>query len=147
MGQFFIQNFRKDFLRAARKPNFRQAAFQLARREFEERKVKQLLTFFDIHPVTLELQSGANDPLGTPNLSKTLGQIGAELGGSPNLYTFLGFNEGDDPTDRVRERIDKITRITITNPIVAYRGRFLTYKFRVIVPTLDDFAGIAPMPS
>jgi len=58
---------------------------------------KKLLREFESHPVTREIDSG---PEGR-NISGT-------LGGSGNLFSFLGFYEGDSPTTVVRSFINSV---------------------------------------
>ena len=71
--------------------------------EFEKIK-QQILNEFDNHPVTREI----NDGISASNISGT-------LDGITNLYSFIGFNEGDNPTKAIRDMLEKSTYKIITN--------------------------------
>ena len=65
-------------------------AQELANKQFIEAK-SRLIEDFDSHPVTTEIKGGTN----ASNLSGTLSGYG-------NLFSFIGFPEGSDPTVVVR---------------------------------------------
>lgn len=99
-----------------------------AQDKFNQAKVK-LLQDFDSHPVTQEIKEG---PTGS-NLSKTLGGYG-------NLFSFIGFNEGQDPTTIVREFLSSFIKLKKTST----KGS-LNVNYSVTMPTMKDF-GFAVMP-
>ena len=84
---------------------------------------------FESHPVTQELDGGEN----ASNISGTLGGYG-------NLFSFLGFNQGADPTAPVKFLIQ---RITLDRNIQATGNGF---KVRVNVPSKDDFGAVSRLP-
>jgi hypothetical protein len=84
---------------------------------------------FESHPVTQELDGGEN----ASNISNTLGGYG-------NLFSFLGFNQGANPTAPVKFLIQ---RITLDRNIQATGNGF---KVRVNVPSKDDFGAVSRLP-
>lgn len=74
--------------------------FSLAKRnaikkEFEKIK-NEMLDEFNDHPVTREIEAGVD----APNISGT-------LNGVTNLFSFIGFNAGDNPISPIRELLEK----------------------------------------
>ena len=84
---------------------------------------------FESHPVTQELDGGEN----ASNISGTLGGYG-------NLFSFLGFNQGANPTEPVKFLIQKIT---LDSNIQATGNGF---RVRVNVPSKDDFGAVSRLP-
>ena len=84
---------------------------------------------FESHPVTQELDGGEN----ASNISGTLGGYG-------NLFSFLGFNQGANPTAAVKSLIQKIT---LDSNIQATGNGF---RVRVNVPSKDDFGAVSRLP-
>lgn len=93
-------------------------------------KIKQdMLNEFDNHPVTREI----NDGISAFNISGT-------LDGITNLYSFIGFNEGDNPTKVIRDLLEKSTYKIITNT----NGISSIASFEI--PTSQEIFAITPMP-
>jgi hypothetical protein len=84
---------------------------------------------FESHPVTKELDGGEN----ASNVSGTLGGYG-------NLFSFLGFNKGSNPTAPVKSLIRKIN----LNGLVKNKGN--TFQFKVNIPSKEEFAAISRLP-
>jgi len=84
---------------------------------------------FESHPVTQELDGGEN----ASNISGTLGGYG-------NLFSFLGFNQGANPTAAVKFLIQKIT---LDRNIQASRNGF---RVRVNVPSKEEFGAVSRLP-
>jgi len=84
---------------------------------------------FETHPVTQELDGGEN----ASNISGTLGGYG-------NLFSFLGFNQGANPTAAVKFLIQKIT---LDRNIQASGNGF---RVRVNVPSKDEFGAVSRLP-
>ena len=61
-------------------------------KSFQLVKNKMIVEFLN-HPVTIELKGGIE----AKNISGTLS------GGSGNLFSFIGFDSGDDPTDKIEK--------------------------------------------
>jgi hypothetical protein len=84
---------------------------------------------FESHPVTQELEGGEN----ASNISGTLGGYG-------NLFSFLGFNNGSNPTTPVKLLIQKINLGSST------KSNGKTFQFKVIIPSKEEFAAISRLP-
>jgi hypothetical protein len=84
---------------------------------------------FESHPVTQELDGG-----------ETASNNSGTLGGYGNLFSFLGFNNGANPTAPVKTLIQKIA----LDRNVQSSGN--TFKFKVNIPSKEDFAAVSRMP-
>ena len=84
---------------------------------------------FESHPVTQELDGG-----------ETASNNSGTLGGYGNLFSFLGFNNGATPTVPVKSLIQKIQ----LDRNVESSGN--TFKFKVNIPSKEDFAAVSRMP-
>jgi len=84
---------------------------------------------FESHPVTQELEGGEN----ASNISGTLGGYG-------NLFSFLGFNNGVNPTTPVKLLIQKI--LLDRNVQTSSNG----FKIKVNIPSKEEFATVARLP-
>jgi hypothetical protein len=114
----------------------RQAPRQLKKdfnKEFKdkfEKTKKELIEEFIAHPVTIEISSG---PFGS-NISGT-------LGGVSNLFAFIGFQNGDNPTDPILKILNNITYRESGN---ARSG--IGKEYTIDIPTSDDIFAVTPMP-
>ena len=100
----------------------------IVEKEIEKEKIL-FRTDFESHPVTQELDGGEN----ASNISGTLGGYG-------NLFSFLGFNNGSNPTAPVKLLIQKISfdkNIQISND---------GFKIKMKVPSKEEFAAVARLP-
>tara|TARA_R110000824_G_scaffold344957_1_gene531641 strand:+ start:84 stop:725 length:642 start_codon:yes stop_codon:yes gene_type:complete len=97
--------------------------------KIEERQ-KELTKEFSSHPITIELNAG-------PRATNTSGT----LGGYGNLFSFIGFESGSNPTG-VIERIFK-EKIKFTIRRVGSSGR---YNITFHIPSLDEIYGLTPIP-
>ena len=94
------------------------------------KKIKnELIQEFKTHPVTIEIEGG-------PHAKNSSGT----LGGNGNLFSFIGFNEGDRPT---RAIYTKLESITLGKTIITRDGRSST---TVTYPTANDIFDVTPMP-
>jgi hypothetical protein len=84
---------------------------------------------FESHPVTQELEGGEN----ASNISGTLGGYG-------NLFSFLGFNKGANPTTPIKILIQKI--LLDRNVKTTSNG----FQIKVIIPSKEEFASVARLP-
>jgi hypothetical protein len=84
---------------------------------------------FESHPVTQELDGGEN----ASNVSGTLGGYG-------NLFSFLGFNRGANPTAPVKSLIQKI--LLDRNVQASGNG----FKIKINIPSKEEFAAVARLP-
>jgi hypothetical protein len=100
----------------------------IVQKEVEKEKIL-FRTDFESHPVTQELDGGEN----ASNNSGTLGGYG-------NLFSFLGFNRGSNPTAPVKSLIQKIT----LDRNVQFSGN--GFKIKVNIPSKEEFAAVARLP-
>ena len=107
-------------------------ALQQAQEEMS--KIKQeLLEDYNDHPVTKELEAGAD----SENISQTLNGIG-------NLTTYIGFQEGSNPTEPVRDKLKTVT----LNPKarVSNKDNNLSFEFDVIAPSIEEVESVGSLP-
>ena len=109
----------------------REAAFLKEVKKVIEREFLNIrndfLESFEKHPVTIEIEGGSS----SSNISKTLGGVG-------NLFTYIGFDEGDDPIKELREVLEFYE--------IRYNvgKRFVTATFEL--PTKQQVFAATPMP-
>ena len=107
--------------------NYIQYVYSQLEKQIE--KIKQeIIEEFENHPVTQEINGG----IAASNISNT-------LDGVTNLYSFIGFENGDNPLDPIREELKKINLKHTTNS----RGQLI---FSVEFPTAKDIFKVTPMP-
>ena len=99
----------------------------LMQAEFEARK-QVVLDEFDAHPVTQELEAG-------PDASSQF--IDTAHGG--NLYSFLGFNAGENPTEAIRKVLQEDLRLNISQTTREVHQNTIIFKTPVRMPTLTTF--------
>ena len=92
----------------------------LVTQEFQKYK-NELIRDFSSHPVTVEIENGVN----ASNISNT-------LGGKGNLFTFIGFNAGDNPTQAIHFALGNIS---LTQIVIKRDG---TSNSFVLYPSADD---------
>lgn len=95
---------------------------------FQKKKNEMIAEFLN-HPVTIEIRGGTS----AKNISGTLG------GGSGNLFSFIGFNAGDEPI----EPILRLLESTTFDYVNASKKRI---NYRINLPTAKDVFSITPMP-
>ena len=102
-------------------------------RDIVEREVEKEKTLFradfESHPVTQELEGGEN----ASNISGTLGGYG-------NLFSFLGFNNGANPTTPVKLLIQTI--LLDRNVKTTSNG----FQIKVNIPSKEEFAAVSRLP-
>lgn len=106
---------------------FQKQAERNVREKYLETK-KNFLNSFDVHPVTREIASGPT----AANNSRTLNGVG-------NLFSFIGFNRGENPISELRKNI---------NEKFLFRKRKVGNKVEFIInfPTLEKLKRETPMP-
>lgn len=93
------------------------------------------LADFDRHPVTTEIKKGPD----SNNTSNT-------LGGTGNLFSFIGFYSSDRPTDPVRDMLKTYLNIVGRQiPRRSNRG-IMAYRYSISIPTLSTFDAVSQMP-
>ena len=94
---------------------------------FQKKKNEMIVEFLN-HPVSVELKSG----ISASNISGT-------LGGVTNLFSFIGFNCGDDPIDPIVEILQK----TIFQ-MTSFSGNKINYV--VELPVKEEIFANTPLP-
>jgi hypothetical protein len=137
MGKMIINYsiFRKAALeKVAEEKYIAKLEYDTANSEFEVAKEK-MLNNFDNHAVTLELKAGEN----AQNTTSSIAPEG-------NLFSFIGFTAGEDPTDPIRAILESAE--LSFDPIPKYSGKLkLRYAFTARIPTLKEISKVTPMPS
>lgn len=105
----------------------------LLRREMAPRVQEasmEMLHEFDMHPITIELNAGPS----ASNISGTLGGYG-------NLFSFIGFEAGDDPIEPLRRVLQRKMAFKVNK--VNDKG-----KFAIIIdmPSKDEMYAVTPIP-
>ena len=100
----------------------------IVQKEVEKEKIL-FRADFESHPVTQELDGG-----------ETASNNSGTLGGYGNLFSFLGFNNGANPTAPVKTLIQKIA---LDRNVQSSSN---TFKFKVNIPSKEDFAAVSRMP-
>lgn len=124
---------RKELLKELTEGSNDKVVSNIVREEVSE-KVKdskeRMLSEFNNHPVTKEIDAGPT----ASNTSNTLGGYG-------NLFSFIGFDRGDNPTQPVKDVLSRKTYTKIRR--VAKRG---SYKVETNVPTKSELENLGPIP-
>jgi len=107
---------------------FDRGALRAAQEKLKKRKT-ELLSQYSEHPVTRELEGGAE-----------ANNISGSLGGYGNLFSFMGFASGTDPTKAVKNFLKSFISL---NPKGRTRGNVREYQVKI--PSMDDF-NFARMP-
>lgn len=110
-------------------PDLAEEARSLAKKILEESK-EELLAEFNDHVVTKEIEAG-------PNASNSSGT----LGGKGNLFSFIGFEDGSNPIQPVRQLLNKI-ELSSSRP----RTSGSVIQFKVNMPDRGEFESASKMP-
>jgi hypothetical protein len=112
---------------------FKNRAVQKMVRDIAQKEVeKEKALFkqdFESHPVTQEIDGGES----ASNVSGTLGGYG-------NLFSFLGFNKGANPTTPVKFLIQSIS--LGKNVRISSSG----FQLKVNIPSKEQFGAVSKMP-
>jgi hypothetical protein len=100
---------------------------RIARMKFEQIKREMIKEFIN-HAVTKEIKEGPE----AQNLSNTLGGYG-------NLFSYIGFNEGEDPIEPILVEFEKST-------IVFSRLIDGGAVWNIYIPAKEDIWEVSPMP-
>lgn len=125
---------REDARRVARNlPEAKRMALEMAEEKFESAKI-EMMNEFNSHAVTQELEGG---PEGE-NVSSTLGGYG-------NLYSFIGFQEGYDPTAAIKGYLESKVELKRGARLVKGKSED-TYLFEVATPVIAEIEDLTPSP-
>ena len=122
-----LQDLNEILKQLNKQPAYVSYADKMIEQKFEKIKT-QMLAEFDSHPVTIERDGGIT----AQNTSKTLNNI-------TNLYSFIGFEQGDKPTDTVRNILNQSSyRKSMGN------NSIINYIFEI--PTAQQIFLATPLP-
>jgi hypothetical protein len=104
----------------------------LIRQEWEKKidyAQNQMIQSYETDPVTVEIDGGVL----ASNSSST-------LGGKGNLFSFIGFESGSDPTQPVKQLLRNKINFSVK---ALTNGNF---KIEIAAPTKEDLYNISPIP-
>jgi hypothetical protein len=102
--------------------------------EYVEKNKQQMINEFENHPVTKEIEAGPE----ASNISNT-------LGGEGNLFSYIGFNDGSNPTEIIKDILANDVRVD-NKPTITATGKDLKISFPISGPTLNEIESVTPMP-
>jgi hypothetical protein len=102
--------------------------------EYVEKSQDEMVSEFLNHPVTKEIDNGPE----ASNISST-------LGGQGNLFSYIGFEEGSEPTESVKEILENSVKVS-TRPEISVNGKNIKINFPVSGPTISEIESETPMP-
>lgn len=102
--------------------------------EYVEKSKQEMINEFEDHVVTKEIEAGPE----ASNISNT-------LAGQGNLFSYIGFNENDNPTENVRGILNSSVRVE-NKPTITVAGKNLKVNFPVVGPSFNDIESATPMP-
>jgi hypothetical protein len=112
----------------AKSPAIKKLAYNKAYGIFYNAK-RMMLKEFDRHPVTQEIEAGPR----AVNISNTLDGYG-------NLFSFIGFEAGENPTDKLRNLLEVATQFRQT----IYRQG--VWYFKISLPDKGAIENVTQMP-
>mgnify|MGYP003652855324 CR=1 FL=1 len=95
-----------------------------------EKKQEHLVKKFKVHPITIEIDGG-------PTASNSSGT----LGGYGNLFSFIGFGSGDEPTDIIKKIFSEKIRFKVKR-----KGSSGKYTIVFFIPSLEEIYALTPLP-
>ena len=102
--------------------------------EYVEKSQDEMVSEYLNHPVTKEIDNGPE----ASNISST-------LGGEGNLFSYIGFEEGSEPTESVKEILENSVKVS-TRPEISVNGKNIKINFPVSGPTISEIESETPMP-
>ena len=94
-----------------------------------QKKQKELVAEFKAHPITIEIDAGPS----ASNLSGTLGGYG-------NLFSFIGFSSGDNPTELIKRVFNEKMKFKVKR--VNEKGK---YRITFFIPSVEEIYGLTPL--
>ena len=110
----------------------RSSVSSLIRQEWQKKIIdaqNQMVQAYEEDPVTVEIDGGVS----SSNSSST-------LGGKGNLFSFIGFEEGSDPTQPVKQLLRNKINFSVK---ALTNGNF---KIEIAAPTKETLYSISPIP-
>lgn len=112
--------------------SIQEEALKKAEKQINEMR-GQVIRDFENHPVTKELENGAD----SENLSETLNGMG-------NLTTYIGFPPGSDPTEPIKNLLQGIKINSKSEKVID--GNSVSFKFEVVAPTIEEIESVGSLP-
>lgn len=125
----------KGFLGSAKQSQVLKNNLRLVAQDILQEKKEELLSEFDNHVVTKEIEGG----IGASNASKTL------RGADGNLFSFIGFESGSNPTEEVREIIKNDIKVG-RGINLKQKGNGLEFITPLIIPSESEIESRTPLP-
>ena len=97
--------------------------------KIQERQ-SELIKEFEAHPITIELDAG-------PRASNTSGT----LGGYGNLFSFIGFSSGDNPTQIISKIFSEKIKFKVRR-----KNNSGKYQITFFIPSIEEIYGLTPIP-
>ena len=123
MSSVELQSFLRENLAQESKTQVK----NLFQKAFQKKKNEMIAEFLN-HPVSLEIKGG----ISARNISGT-------LQGITNLFSFIGFDSGDDP-------INSIVEVLQTANFEQISSKQNEINYRVNLPTKEEIFNVTPMP-
>jgi hypothetical protein len=133
MAKFHTKRFEKEVAKTLRSQAIKEKA-RIVAEDKVRRAHKEMLQDFDTHSVTREIKSGPE----ATNLSGTLGGYG-------NLFSYIGFDRGSQPTESIRTYLEKQVHV-FKEPRVLKTVGGAIFSFRLTTPNLDTIQAMTPSP-
>jgi hypothetical protein len=133
MAKIHKTRIQKSFVKAIGQKAMRNTAFAIAKKKLLEAK-QNAIERFENHPVTLEIEGGPT----ASNLSGTLGGYG-------NLFSYIGFSAGENPTEPLKRYLNRKPRVYKTSKFIK-RSQSGDWVFRVEIPNMSDMEALAESP-
>lgn len=92
-----------------------------------EKVKKELIAEFDSHSVTQDIEAGAS---------------ASNVPGGGSLFALIGFNAGDNPTDRLRAFLLSSLKVKIKN----VTNNEIGFSFLLDLPSKEEMDAISPLP-
>lgn len=125
----------KGFLAATKRNQVLKKNLTLVAQDILNESKEELLAEFDKHPVTKEIEGG----IGASNISNTLSGVDG------NLFSFIGFEAGQNPTEQVRKIIRNNIKIRNIGEIIEKRNG-LEFLAPLKLPSESEIEDMTPLP-
>lgn len=100
---------------------------------------REMVDAFDKHNITQELKGGK----GSTNISGTISY--SHDSANPNLFTFIGFPDGFDPTVDLRELLNR--PISVSHVRSGGGGTQFVHEFNISATSPDEVYAVTPVPA
>jgi len=92
-----------------------------------EKVKRQMLAEFSAHKITQDLDSGPS---------------GGSLAGGGSLFSFIGFDSGDSPTNTIRAILISSLKVSVTRVLRSD----IEVNFRIDIPSMNEIEAATPLP-